>query len=408
MLKTLPTYLDDLNVGFFRSLYSPLLNHLDPKPSVQPKSHIPPPAPREPCEVIDIPLFTLVIEIVTGVATYRSRFERAFTILSHLKRNKALQTEFLFELHFFLRYLRMCFILGPPETTPSRFRTHAESEILLKRVPNHIYERLFRNIFSWGESFGFGHSSDPLTMLRDEVVVIGFVDWTARRHPDVYQSLLDGSHMLLQDISSSGRTRSTWGSSSQIPINAPDAGQELPATHTADDDELLVAYIASQDQLRFRSDYDRAVTTYRRATANENMINPFSSGIREIVLRLTAGILSSSSSPSSPSSLRQAMTIVDSCSRQESETFFNLMSRIAEQVGYSKKEGGIMATLIYEAALVGLASSLAKQRPDFIRPLLQAANLQILVPQTWLAHVHPRQDPCSLSFDDYLYSNSSK
>ena len=405
MLRTLKAYMaDPVAVIQGPPRYHLLLRLLEPTPTppVPPSSHSrvhepePEPVYLEPHEMIDIPLFTMVIEIVSGAATYPSRFASAFAVLMHLKHNKALKTEFLSEHHFLLTFLRSSLIPCPPESRPSLFRTHAEASVLMKHIPQDVYERIFRSILNWGvaETPGFGHASDRLSRLRDEVVIVAFVDWTARRQPDVYQTLLDGRHDVFKyDNASNDSDPAGAQSNAKGKGKAPASAvveHDVSGGSTQDDlrsgpiaDELLSAYLyqVKHARMEFRSKYDRAFAVYQRATAHPNMTNPFSTQIRDVVADLAARFMSVLRPPPSPESVRP-MTLVDSCSRQDSKAFFHAMSVVGEKLGFAREPGGgFVVNLLDETTLVGLASSLARERPDAIGLLFQGCDLQMLVAQ---------------------------
>ena len=373
----------------------PLLPHLDP---TMRRPDVPETTLKEPHEMIDIPLFTMVIKIVTGVDTYGSRFDRAFIVFMHLGRDKSKETEFKLDLHLGLSLLRSSFLKGVPEAPPSRRRSHAQASTLLKRTPKHVYEPVFRSILNWGvaRTSGFGHRSDPLSRLLDEVLITSFIDWTARRHPDVYDSLLDGRHPVLQfdgppkekekEATGSkpknrpnrrGRARLTPPKPSPDPSPVIDPASK-PVDNRGSDGEILGDYIMVRfvqeilsGKATFRCDYERALAVYQLAVSDDDMENPFS-----VRIRADLPIMSRA-----PAVGVTPMTIVDSCSPKESEAFFSAMARFAENMGYPVELSGTqqqpsLATLHCEVLLVGLASSLASKDPDVVREVLRTCGLE--------------------------------
>jgi hypothetical protein len=137
----------------------------------------------------------------------------------------------------------------------------------------------------------------------------------------------------------------------------------------------------------FRSNYDRALAIHKLATSDEEMQNPFSDLPRMVVPSVMARIVATSSI-SGDSTNR--MTIVESCSPQESKAFFDMMSRVAKNAAYSPPlpsgtEGGEakIVVMVYEVVLVGLAKAFARERSDILQVLFEMPDLQrILLPLT--------------------------
>ena len=348
---------------------------------------------KEPGEIIDIPLFTMVINSVTGVHMYGSRFNRAFTIFMHVKRGKAKQTEFLSEVHYTLRLLRNSFLQDEGKDPPSH-RTHAQAAALLKSTPDHVYEPIFRSLLNWGlkQSSGFGHATDPLSRLHDEVVIVSFIDWIARMYPDVYDALVGGTHDMLKFDGPEAQPKKSRRGGRAHKSKKPSQAVELGPVYS--DGEILGDYIMKgymheiiAGQTEFRSNYDRALAIHKLATSDEEMKNPFSFFTRTVLPNFTARVIASSS-VSEGSTKR--MSMVESCSSKESKAFFDVMSRVAEKAAYTPPvPRGIegheekFVVIMHHVMLVGLAKALASERSDILRVLFATGDLQqILIPPT--------------------------
>jgi hypothetical protein len=127
MLKTLNAYmLDPISIMEGPPGYHFLLQQLNPQYELH--------------EMVDITLFGMVIEIISGQAKYPSRFERAHAVLMHLGDKTALDTEFLDEFHILSILLLIGFVVIPPESGQPPLRTHSEATIDLKQIPNDTFE----------------------------------------------------------------------------------------------------------------------------------------------------------------------------------------------------------------------------------------------------------------------------
>ena len=185
--------------------------------------------------------YSLIIKIVTRVDTYRSRFDRAFIVFMHLGSDKSRRLNSSST----CTWVSASFVAVSSKACPKRRRpvveAHAQAAALLKRTSKHVYEPVFRSILNWGvaRTSGFGHRSDPLSRLLDEVLTTSF-DWTARRHPDVYDSLLDGRHPVLQfDGPLAPKEKETTGSKPKNRPNRRGRARRTPAKPSPDPSPVI-------------------------------------------------------------------------------------------------------------------------------------------------------------------------
>jgi len=294
--------------------------------------------------------------------------------------------------------LRRTFLRRPRSNDPSILHSSLADVLISPPEITYADENLFKNLEGEDEQIArdildayrcspkaqtdqFTFKTTKLTPAEtyavNEVVMMN-----ANLHPQGYLTFSSGEIMLdtLKKYMSSHNTflggkRSLFGpllrelSISDAPASPSLSSLDSPwKTVEGDADvqlQMLLKFTVTNG-ISFPSSYNRGYLIYHMATDLSSLSNPVSNKIRSIrrngISKLIALL-----DPPVPG--HDSTRLIQSLPNDESEIFFATVGHLVDQLEVGRNSNDLLANIIYEASIIGVAYWLAEHRPDVLHEL---------------------------------------